>query len=53
MRNKEIIYLVTGINMALNLVTEYLYDRFVVYRNETDNNDVALKESAGSMSRSL
>lgn len=29
-------YLVTGINMALNLSTEYLYDRFVVFRNSID-----------------
>lgn len=25
-------YIVTGINMALNILTEYLYDRFVVFR---------------------
>lgn len=29
-------YLVTGINMALNFVLEYLYDRFVVFRNSID-----------------
>lgn len=29
-------YLVTGINMALNLVTEFLYQRYVVYRNQID-----------------
>ena len=29
-------YLVTGINMALNLVTEFLFQRFVVYRNSID-----------------
>lgn len=34
-------YLVTGINMVLNLSLEYLYDTFVVYRNDMDNNDVA------------
>lgn len=39
-------YLVTGINMALNLSLEYLYDTFVVYRNEMDNNDVAAKKRA-------
>lgn len=38
-------YLVTGINMALNLILEYLYDTFVVYRGDMDNNDVAMKES--------
>ena len=26
-------YLVTGINMALNLSTEYVYDRFVVFKD--------------------
>ena len=29
-------YLVTGINMLLNLTTEYLYDRFVVFRDSLD-----------------
>ena len=29
-------YLVTGINMALNFVTEFLYQRFFVYRNSID-----------------
>ena len=37
-------YLVTGINMALNLTLEYLYDTFVVYRGEMDNNDIAARE---------
>lgn len=31
-------YLVTALNMALNLVTEYLYDRFFVYRGTIDTN---------------
>jgi putative flippase GtrA len=30
-------YLVTIINMLLNLSLEYLYQRFVVYRNKLDN----------------
>lgn len=30
-------YLVTGINMLLNLSLEYLYQRYVVYRNKIDN----------------
>ena len=34
-------YLVTGINMALNLSTEYLYDRFVVFKKTLDTNDIA------------
>ena len=29
-------YLVTGINMALNLITEFLWQKFVVYRNQID-----------------
>lgn len=36
-------YLVTGINMVLNFVTEFLYQRFVVYRNSLDTNDRAQK----------
>ena len=36
-------YLVTLINMFLNFVTEYLFDRFVVFRNSIDTNDVARK----------
>lgn len=31
-------YLVTGINMALNLITEYLYDRFYVFGKSIDTN---------------
>ena len=34
-------YLVTAINMILNFVTEYLFDRFVVFRNSIDTNDIA------------
>ena len=30
-------YLVTGINMGLNLTLEYLFQRYVVYRNNVDN----------------
>ncbi len=37
-------YLVTALNMALNLSLEYLYDTFIVYRGEMDNNDIAAKE---------
>ena len=36
-------YLVTAINMALNLVTEFLFQRFVVYRNSLDTNELAKK----------
>lgn len=34
-------YLVTGINMAINLTTEYLYDRFIVFGKSIDTNDRA------------
>ena len=39
-------YLVTGINMALNLSTEYLYDTFVVFRGSIDTNERAQKQKA-------
>lgn len=38
-------YLVTGINMALNLSTEYLYDRFVVFKKTLDTNEIAKKRT--------
>ena len=31
-------YIVTIINMSLNFVTEYLYDRYVVFRDSLDTN---------------
>ncbi len=37
-------YLVTGLNMALNFVTEYLYDRFVVFGKTLDTNQKAMAE---------
>ena len=37
-------YLVTGLNMALNLILEYLYDTFVVFRGTIDTNDLAIRE---------
>ena len=37
-------YIVTGINMALNISTEYLYDRFIVFRKTLDTNKAALKQ---------
>ncbi|MBR0209071.1 MAG: GtrA family protein [Oscillospiraceae bacterium] len=39
-------YLVTFINMALNLITEFLYQRFYVFRDSIDTNDLAKKERA-------
>ena len=37
-------YLVTAINMALTFVLEYLFQRFVVFRDSLDTNDLAKKE---------
>ena len=37
-------YVATGINMVLNFVTEYLYDRYVVFRDSLDTNDLARKK---------
>ena len=37
--------LVTILNMGLNLVTEYLYDRFFVFGKTIDTNDRAIKQS--------
>ena len=34
-------YLVTGINMVLNFVLEFLYDRFFVFRGSIDTNELA------------
>lgn len=38
-------YLVTAVNMILNFVTEFLYDKFVVFRNDTDTNGAAKEEA--------
>ena len=34
-------YLVTGMNMALNLSTEYVYDRFVVFKDTINTSERA------------
>ena len=34
-------YLVTALNMLINFVTEFLYQRFVVFRNSIDTNSIA------------
>ncbi len=34
-------YLVTAINMVLNFITEFLFQRFVVYRKSLDTNELA------------
>ncbi len=38
-------YLVTAINMILNFVTEYIYDRFVVFGASMDTKENKAKES--------
>lgn len=39
-------YLVTLINMLLNVCTEFPYQRFVVFRNSLDTNELARKAAA-------
>ena len=39
-------YLVLALTMALNFVTEFLYQRLVVYRQRIDTNDVARRALA-------
>jgi putative flippase GtrA len=43
-------YLVTVINMCLNFVTEFLFDKYVVFRGSIDTNDIAKKEEKNSLS---
>lgn len=38
-------YLVTILNMALNFVTEFLYDKYVVFKDSIDTNDIAKKST--------
>ncbi len=37
-------YLADGISMILNLVLEFFYDKYVVFRNSIDTNDIAQKK---------
>ena len=39
-------YLVTALNMLLNLATEFPFQRFVVFRKTIDTNDLAEKEQS-------
>ena len=43
--------LVTILNMAFNLVTEYLYDRFFVFRKTIDTNDTNKKHKGDTAQR--
>ena len=37
-------YIVTGLNMLVNLITEYLWDTFVVFRKSIDTNERAKRK---------
>lgn len=37
-------YLVTAINMVLNFILEFFYQRFFVFRNSLDTNEIAQKK---------
>ena len=37
-------YVVTVLNMIINFVTEFLYDKFVVFRNDADTNEAAKRQ---------
>lgn len=39
-------YLVTAINMLLNLATEFPFQRFIVFRKTIDTNDLAANETS-------
>ncbi|MDD4303780.1 MAG: GtrA family protein [Bacilli bacterium] len=39
-------YLVLAINMVINFVTEFLYQRYVVFRKSLDTNTIAEKDKA-------
>lgn len=38
-------YIIEAVTMACNLITEYLFCRFVVYRNSMNTNNLAKKEN--------
>ena len=38
-------YLIQILNMAVNLITEYFYQRFVVFRTTIDSNDIAKRQA--------
>ena len=47
-------YLVTALNMIVNFVTEFLYDKLVVFRDSVDTNilsDAGDKQSGASENR--
>ena len=44
-------YIVTGLNMLANLITEYLFDTYVVFRNSIDTNERAKKKLEKEMAK--
>ncbi len=46
-------YVVTAINMIINFVTEFLFDRFVVFRDSMDTNDIARRKAEAEQSEIL
>lgn len=38
-------YLVTTLNMLINFITEFLFQRFFVFRKTIDTNDIAVKKN--------
>ena len=46
-------YLVTAINMVLNFVLEFLYDRFYVFRGSIDTNELAKNHNKKEVSASF
>ena len=45
-------FIVLAVTMITNLVTEYLFCRFVVYRNSMNTNDLAKKEQEKEAAKS-
>lgn len=37
-------YIILAVTMATNMITEFLYCRFVVYKNSMNTNDIAVKD---------
>ena len=46
-------YIVTGLNMLANLITEYLFDTYVVFRNSIDTNERAKKKLEKEMAKEM
>jgi putative flippase GtrA len=46
-------YIIFGLTMLSNLVLEYLFCRFVVYRNSMNTNDLAMKEKTEQVKENI